>query len=487
MNANILYDKILFNLQYRKMIMSKKIASARISEKSSQLLQNLNNSLPFDKVLYREDIEGSKAHAFMLSEQGIISKEDYVKIEAGLSEILEEIESGIFTLDGNDEDIHMAVESRLTQKIGDAGKRLHTARSRNDQVALDFRLYVQHNTKVIAQLLLQNIATLIEIAKQNVETMLPGMTHLQHAQPINFGYHMMAYASMFKRDYERFVSSYARNNYSPIGCAALAGTPHPINRKITAEKLGFSAPTLNCLDTVSDRDFALEMLFNVATMMMHISRLSEELILWSASEFKWITLSDRHATGSSIMPQKKNPDIPELLRGKTGRVNGNLIGLLTVMKGLPLAYNKDMQEDKEGVFDSVRTAILSLQVLDEMMREMTVNKAQMEKACMIGHLSATDLADYLVREAGLPFRDAYHITGNAVNLAEEKGLDISELSLEELKNIDERIGKDVVKLLDNRASMNARKSEGGTATERTLEQIESMKEWRERQNEYSLR
>jgi len=461
--------------------MSKKIASARISEKSSQLLQELNNSLPFDKVLYKEDIAGSRAHAFMLSEQGIISKEDYDKIESGLVEILGEVESGVFMLDGDDEDIHMAVEGRLTEKVGDAGKRLHTARSRNDQVALDFRLYVQGNTKAIAELLLENIATLVKVAEANVETLLPGMTHLQHAQPINFGYHMMAYASMFKRDYERFMSSYERNNFSPIGCAALAGTPHPIDRKITAKRLGFNAPTLNCLDTVSDRDFALEILFNISAMMMHMSRLSEELILWSASEFKWITLSDRHATGSSIMPQKKNPDIPELLRGKTGRVNGNLISLLTVMKGLPLAYNKDMQEDKEGVFDSVRTALLSLQVLNEMMAEMRVNKEAMEAACMIGHLSATDLADYLVKEQGLPFRDAYHITGNAVNLAEEKGLDISELSLEDLQSVDARIGEGVVALLDNRASMNARKSEGGTATERTLEQVESMKDWLKKQ------
>ena len=457
--------------------MSKKIASARISEKSSKLLQELNNSLPFDKVLYREDIEGSRAHAFMLSEQGIISKEDYVKIEHGLIEIYEEIESGEFKLDGDDEDIHMAIEGRLTKKIGDAGKRLHTARSRNDQVALDFRLYVQKNTQKIANLLLENISTLLKVARENTTTLLPGMTHLQHAQPINFAYHMMAYASMFKRDYERFVNSYERNNYSPIGCAALAGTPHPINRQTTAEKLGFKAPTLNCLDSVSDRDFALEILFNISTMMMHMSRLSEELILWSASEFKFVTLSDKHATGSSIMPQKKNPDIPELLRGKTGRVNGNLVALLTVMKGLPLAYNKDMQEDKEGVFDSVRTALLSLEVLNEMIDEMTVNSDKMNEACMIGHLSATDLADYLVKEVGIPFRDAYHITGNVVNMAEDKGVDISELSIEDLQTIDKRIGYDVVELLDNRASMNARTSEGGTSTIRTEEQIESMLLW----------
>jgi len=463
--------------------MSTKIASARISTKSSQLLQELNNSLPFDKVLYQEDIEGSLAHALMLCEQKIISQEDYQAIKGGLEEILEEIKSGLFLLDGDDEDIHMAIEGRLTAKVGDAGKRLHTARSRNDQVALDFRLYVQKSTKTIASLLLENITTLSTIAQAHTTTMLPGMTHLQHAQPINFGYHMMAYASMFKRDYERFTSSFERNNYSPIGCAALAGTPHSINRKSTCDTLGFDAPTLNCLDTVSDRDFALEILFNISTMMMHISRLSEELILWSASEFRWITLSDAHATGSSIMPQKKNPDIPELLRGKTGRVNGNLVSLLTVMKGLPLAYNKDMQEDKEGVFDSVRTATLSLEVLAEMMAQMSVNVEQMQKACMVGHLSATDLADYLVKEQGLAFRDAYHITGNAVNLAEEKGLDISELTLEELQSIDGRIGEGVVGLLDNRASMNARESEGGTATARTIEQIAFIKTWLKTQKE----
>jgi len=457
--------------------MSKKIASARITTGSSQLLKELNDSLPFDKALYAQDIAGSKAHAAMLAKQGIISHEDGEAIVRGLGQVLGEIESGAFTLDGDDEDIHMANERRLTEIIGDAGKRLHTARSRNDQVALDFRLFVLDNNRLIASLLLELIATFIATAKEHTDTLLPGMTHLQHAQPINFGYHMMAYASMFRRDYERFVDSTKRNNLSPIGCAALAGTPHPVDREMTAKALGFDGPTLNCLDTVSDRDFALEILFNISTMMMHMSRLSEELILWSASEFRFVTLSDRHATGSSIMPQKKNPDIPELLRGKTGRVNGNLIALLTVMKGLPLAYNKDMQEDKEGVFDSVRTATLSLKVLNEMIAQMRVNKESMEKACMIGHLSATDLADYLVRSVGMPFRDAYHITGNVVNFAEEKGLDISQLSLEDLQSVDSRITSDALGLLNNRNSMNARTSLGGTATERTLEQIATLEGW----------
>ena len=456
--------------------MSKKIASARIATESSALLKELNDSLPFDKALYREDIRGSKAHARMLMKQGIISPEDFEAIDAGLDRVLEEIESGAFSLDGGDEDIHMAVERRLTELIGDPGKRLHTARSRNDQVAVDFRLYVLRHDLEIAGLLRELIASLLRVAEEHAETLLPGMTHLQHAQPTNLGYHLMAYASMFRRDVERFENSWERNNLSPLGCAALAGTPHPVDRRQTAEELGFREPTLNCLDSVSDRDFALEILFNIATMMMHISRLSEELILWSTSEFGFVRLSDKHATGSSIMPQKKNPDIPELLRGKTGRAYGNLMSLLTVMKGLPLAYNKDTQEDKEGVFDSVRTAELSLRVLREMIDEMTVDAKAMEAACARGHLTATDLADWLVKEAGLPFRDAYHIVGNVVNRAEELGKDISELTAEELRSVDERIGEAACELLDNRRSMNARASEGGTATERTREQIARMRE-----------
>ncbi len=468
---------------YVRIKMSKKIASARISIESSELLKELNNSLPFDRILYKEDIEGSKVHAYMLMKQGIISKEDYEKIDNGLTKVLEEIESGKFTLDGDDEDIHMAIERRLTELVGDAGKRLHTARSRNDQVALDFRLYVLRHGKYISRLLLDLIESFLIVAQKHTDLLLPGMTHLQHAQPINFGYHMMAYASMFKRDYERFAESYERNRVSPLGCAALAGTPHPIDRELTASLLGLKGPTLNCLDTVSDRDFALEILFNIATLMMHISRLSEELILWSTSEFGFIRLSDKHATGSSIMPQKKNPDIPELLRGKTGRTYGNLLSLLTVMKGLPLAYNKDTQEDKEGVFDSVRTAELSLRVLKEMIDELEVNEEAMERACNRGHLSATDLADYLVKKSGLPFRDAYHIVGNVVNYAEELGKDISELTLQELQSVDGRIDEGACSVLDNRRSMNARASQGGTSADSTREQIRILGAWlNERKN-----
>ena len=457
-----------------------KMWSGRFSEKASDLLDRFNASLNFDKKLYEYDIKGSLAHALMLYRQGILSEAEYNDIVKGLNQVLDEIKSGQFLFDIADEDIHMAIEKRLTQLIGDAGKKLHTARSRNDQVALDFRLYVQAHNEIIRKLILGVIESLLDTARKHTDTMLPGMTHLQHAQPINFGYHMMAYASMLKRDYERFESSYRRNNLSPIGCAALAGTPHPIDRRQTAQTLGFDEPTLNCLDTVSDRDFALEMLFNIATMMMHISRLAEEMIIWSSSEFGFITLSDAYSTGSSIMPQKKNPDVPELLRGKTGRTYGNLIALLTVMKGLPLAYNKDMQEDKEGTFDSVETAEISLTILKEVIATMQVNEEKMAAACKIGHLSATDLADYLVEKCGIPFREAHFITGKAVALAENKGVDLSELHYDDLHGIDERIDKDVADYLSIRHSMNARNSEGGTSTAQTKRQIETLASWLKR-------
>ncbi|MGM0623764.1 MAG: argininosuccinate lyase, partial [Campylobacterota bacterium] len=418
-------------------------------------------------------------HAKMLHAQGILSSDDYEAIVAGLAQVKDEIEAGEFVFDIADEDIHMAVEKRLSAIIGAAGGRLHTARSRNDQVALDFRLYTQKHNLVISNLLFTLIDTLVSIASKHKSTLLPGMTHLQHAQPISFAYHMLAYANMFKRDFDRFNSSYNRNDLSPLGCAALAGTPHKIDREFSARELGFSGVSANCLDTVSDRDFALEMLFNISTCMMHISRLCEEIIIWATSEFKFITLSDKHATGSSIMPQKKNPDIPELLRGKTGRVNGNLIALLTTLKGLTLAYNKDMQEDKEGVFDSVETMELSLKVLDEMMELMQVNKDNMQKATLIGHLSATDLADYMVSALNVPFRQAYNITGAAVNLADEKGVDLSKLSLEDLQSIDERIGEDVLQKLQLEASMNARDSLGATSVAQTTRQIEDLRRWME--------
>jgi argininosuccinate lyase len=398
----------------------------------------------------------------------------------GLKEVLKEIENGEFVFDIEDEDIHMAVEKRLSDIIGkEVGGRLHTARSRNDQVAVDFRLYVQKNSLYLITLTANLIKTLLDTAKKNVDTLLPGMTHLQHAQPVNFAFHLAAYMFMFQRDVQRLQSSHKRNNFSPLGSAALAGTPYPIDRDKTAKKLGFDAPMSNAMDGVSDRDFALEILFNISILMMHISRLAEELILWSSMEFRFITLSDEYSTGSSIMPQKKNPDVPELLRGKTGRVYGNLMGLLTVLKGLPLAYNKDMQEDKEGVFDSVETAVVCLKILNETLKTMSVNKNNMSKACEKGHLSATDLADYLVTHKNIPFREAHFITGKAVAKADETGIDISQISAEELQKIDSRIGNDVSRFLSLEASMNVRTSKGGTAKSATLSQLKEIEEWLE--------
>ena len=409
---------------------------------NAQLLDEFNASIMFDKELYAQDIKGSIAHSQMLCEQGILTQEDQKAIEEGLLQVKEEIESGKFEFKIEHEDIHMAVESRLTEIIGEPGKRLHTARSRNDQVATDFRLYVQDKSLSIKTQLKELVETFVNVSKKHTKTLIPGMTHLQHAQPINFGYHMLAYANMFKRDYERFESSYDRNNYSPLGSAALAGTPHNINRFSTSQKLGFNSPTISALDTVSDRDFALEILFNISTSMMHISRISEELILWSSYEFQFVRMSDEYATTSSIMPQKKNPDVPELLRGKTGRAYGNMISLFTVMKGLPLAYNKDTQEDKEGVFDSVKTIEISLKILNEVIKTMIVNVDKMENACKIGHLSATDLADYLVQKQNMPFRTAYYITKDVVAKANSLNKDISELNLEEIRESNEQI-KDI--------------------------------------------
>ncbi len=448
-----------------------KMWSGRFSADASSLLERFNASIMFDQKLYREDISGSVAHAQMLAHQGILTSDELASIELGMTQVLGEIESGAFEWKIGDEDLHMAIEKRLTSLIGDAGKKLHTARSRNDQVALDFRRYVlRKNSEIVIQIK-SLMGVLVDIARDHTQTILPGMTHLQHAQPINFGFHMLAYVSMFKRDVERFESSYVRNNISPIGCAALAGTPHNINREMTAKALGFDSVSINCLDTVSDRDFALEILFNISTLMMHISRLAEEIILWSSYEFRFVELSDEYSTGSSIIPQKKNPDVPELLRGKTGRVYGNLIGLLTVMKGLPLAYNKDTQEDKEGVFDSIDTIEMSLEILGEALKTMTIKPENMAKACKLGHLSATDLADYLVSHCDIPFREAHHITGRAVARAEALGIDLSDIHYNELHKIDNRIEENVMAHLAISHSMNARISQGGTAQVRTLEQV----------------
>ncbi len=457
-----------------------KLWGGRFSKQAAKILDEFNASLPFDKELYIEDIEGSIVHSAMLAKQEIISENEAKKIKEGLLEIKKEIEEGKFKWDIRDEDIHMAIEKRLIELIGNIGKKLHTARSRNDQVAVDFRRWVLKRNLEFAKKIKELIEVFVNIAKENINTLLPGMTHLQHAQPISFGYHMLAYASMFKRDFERFMESFDRNNINPLGCAALAGTPHNINRFETTKALGFKTPSINCLDTVSDRDFALEILFNISMLMMHASRIAEEMIIWSTSEFGFITLSDEYSTGSSIMPQKKNPDVPELIRGKTGRAYGNLMALLTVMKGLPLAYNKDTQEDKEGVFDSVKNALISIEILKETLKTMKINKENMLKAAKKGHLTATDLADYLVKK-GIPFREAHHITGKAVALAENKGVDLSEISLDELKSIDERIGNDLDLSLEN--SMNSRKSYGGTAPERVKEQIEYFEKFLKENND----
>ena len=450
----------------------------RFSEASSALLEEFNASIGFDRALWQEDIAGSKAHARMLGACGILKPDESEKIVAGLDSVFEEIKSGKFEFKTADEDIHMAVEKRLSELIGsDLGGRLHTARSRNDQVALDFRLYVLKSGAALAEKTRELVAALRDIASEHADTLMPGYTHLQHAQPVSLAYHLLAYAFMFRRDYERFTSSRERNNLCPLGSAALAGTPHPINRELVARQLGFAGATPNAMDSVSDRDFALEILFNVSVLMTHASRLCEELILWSSQEFGFVAISDAYSTGSSIMPQKKNPDVAELIRGKTGRVNGNLVALLTVMKGLPLAYNKDMQEDKEGVFDSVSTALASLEILKQMLKTAKFNEQNMLAMTRRGHLTATDLADYLVREKNVPFRRAHFITGKAVAYAENLGLDLSELNAQQLASVDESLGGDAVKFLDLNASKEARKSQGGTANESVAAQIEILNGW----------
>lgn len=451
-----------------------------LKDENSRLLDEFNSSLLFDKQLYKQDIKGSIVHSKMLFLQNIITKEDQNSIEKGLLKIEDEIDNDIFVFNIKDEDIHMAIESRLIDIIGDVAKKLHTARSRNDQVCTDFSLYIQDKNKTIMNKLKTIIKSFLDISSKHTTTLLPGMTHLQHAQPINFAYHMLAYANMFKRDYERFDSSFNRNNLCVLGSAALSGTSHNIDRFYTASNLGFDNPTQNALDSVSNRDFALEILFNISMVMMHISRLSEELILWSSYEFGFISISNEYSTTSSIMPQKKNPDVPELLRGKTGRVYGNLMSLLTVMKGLPLAYNKDTQEDKEGVFDSVKTIEISLDILNEVIKTMSINKENMQKACQVGHLSATNLADYLVQKSNIPFRTAYYITKDVVNIANNLNKDVSQLTIDEIRACNKElsnINEEILDILNLDNSMNSKDSYGGTSTKQTLLQIDEFNNW----------
>ena len=447
-----------------------KLWGGRFQKDTDQLVNALNASISFDQRLYREDITGSMAHAQMLADCGIISQEDATAIIDGLQGILEDIEAGKVEFTADNEDIHMNVEALLTARIGDAGKRLHTARSRNDQVALDFRMYVREQIPVIVSQLLELETVLCRQAKQYQTAVMPGYTHLQRAQPISFAQHLMAYAAMFRRDVTRLEDCKARLDECPLGSGALAGTTYPVDRWETAQALGFAAPMGNSLDGVSDRDYALELLSGLSILMMHLSRFAEEVILWCSWEFKFIELDDAYATGSSIMPQKKNPDVAELVRGKTGRVYGDLMSLLTVMKGLPLAYNKDMQEDKEPVFDAVDTVEMCLPVFAAMLDTMTVRTDNMRRAAGHGFINATDCADYLTKK-GMPFRDAYTVTGKLVAQCTAQGKTLEELTLEELQAVSPLFEQDVYDALNLENCMALRSSYGGPAVSETARQI----------------
>ena len=447
-----------------------KMWAGRFSKALDSTADDFNSSLRVDCRMYREDIEGSMAHAAMLGAQGIISKEDADAIISALGDILDDLDSGKLDFSGGGEDIHMFVEAELTKRIGDAGKRLHTARSRNDQVALDIRLYLRREVGEISELLRSLMSLLCRIARANASVIMPGYTHLQRAQPVTFGHHMMAYAMMFERDLGRLADSAKRMNYSPLGCCALAGTTYPTDRFAVAEALNFDGITRNSLDGVSDRDFCAEIAAALSILMMHLSRFSEEIVMWSSWEFKFIELDDGYSTGSSIMPQKKNPDVAELVRGKTGRVYGDLMSLLTVMKGLPLAYNKDMQEDKEPVFDAVDTVEMCLPVFAAMLDTMTVRTDNMRKAAGHGFINATDCADYLTKK-GMPFRDAYTVTGHLVAQCTARGKTLEELTLEELKAVSELFEADVYDALNLENCMALRSSYGGPAVAETARQI----------------
>ena len=447
-----------------------KLWGGRFQKETDNLVNELNASISFDQRLYREDITGSMAHAKMLGACGIISMEDVAAILEGLQSILEDVEAGKVEFTADNEDIHMNVEALLTARIGDAGKRLHTARSRNDQVALDFRMYVREQIPTIVGQLLELETVLCRQAKQYQTAVMPGYTHLQRAQPISFAQHLMAYANMFARDVTRLEDCAKRLNECPLGSGALAGTTYPIDRWQTAKALDFDAPMSNSLDGVSDRDYALELMSALSILMMHLSRFSEEVILWCSWEFKFIELDDAYATGSSIMPQKKNPDVAELVRGKTGRVYGDLMSLLTVMKGLPLAYNKDMQEDKEPVFDAIDTVEICLPVFAAMLDTMTVRTDNMRKAAGKGFINATDCADYLTKK-GMPFRDAYTVTGHLVAACTQQGKTLEELTLDELKAVSQLFDEDVYEAINLENCMALRNSYGGPAVSETTRQI----------------
>ena len=449
--------------------------AGRFSKEVDEGVNAFNSSISFDARMYKQDIAGSIAHATMLGEQGIISMSDSLEIIGGLKEILADIDSGKLEFDPNAEDIHMFIEAELTKRIGDAGKRLHTSRSRNDQVALDIRLYLRDEIKEIRALIVKLIETLCNIAEKNYDVIMPGYTHLQRAQPITFGHHLMAYAQMLLRDIERLNDTECRLNVNPLGSCALAGTTYNIDRFLTSSLLGFAEPMPNSLDGVSDRDFCMELASALSICMVHLSRFSEEIIMWCSWEFKFIELDDAYSTGSSIMPQKKNPDVTELIRGKTARVIGDTMTLLAMMKGLPLAYNKDMQEDKEAIFDAVDNIKLCLSTFIPMLSTMTVLKDNMRKAAAKGFINATDCADYLVKK-GMPFRTAYKITGGLVALCISKNTTLEELPLEEYKQQSELFDEDVYKAISLDTCVNERKSYGGPSPDSVKAQIELTKE-----------
>ena len=456
-----------------------KLWGGRFSQPTDAFVEEFTASIDFDKRLYRQDIRGSIAHARMLGRQGIIPVADVEAIVSGLEEILSRIEAGDFDFSVSLEDIHMNIEARLSAAIGEAGKRLHTGRSRNDQVAVDIRLYLRDEIAEVVNYLDLLEGALLFQAEENLGVIMPGYTHLQVAQPILFSHHMLAYVEMFRRDRGRMEDCAKRLNVLPLGAGALAGTTFPIDREYVAAQLDFPEVTRNSLDSVSDRDFALEFLSASSIVMMHLSRFSEELILWSTSEFDFIELSDSFCTGSSIMPQKKNPDVPELVRGKTGRVYGNLMALLTVMKSLPLAYNKDMQEDKEPLFDTIDTVKGSLKIFADMVREMKVKAEVMREAAARGFSNATDVADYLVR-TGMPFREAHEVVGKSVRYCIEHGKRLEGLSSDEWKGFSERIGEDIYEAITLEASVNARRATGGTALERVKAEIGRLKRERKK-------
>ena len=456
---------------------SNQMWGGRFAAGPDAIMEAINASIGFDKRMAKQDIDGSRAHAAMLAEQGIITDSDAKAIREGLLTVLSEIDGGNFEFSTALEDIHMNVEARLKEIVGEPAGRLHTARSRNDQVATDFKLWVRDQFDAFEQGLLALIAAFVDQAEAGADWVMPGFTHLQTAQPVTWGHHMMAYVEMFGRDLSRVRDARDRMNECPLGAAALAGTSFPINRHMTAAALGFARPSANSLDAVSDRDFALEFLSVASICAMHLSRFAEELVIWSSAQFRFVTLSDRFSTGSSIMPQKKNPDAAELIRAKIGRIFGANVALMTVMKGLPLAYSKDMQEDKEQVFDAADNLMIALAAMEGMVKDMTANQDALSAAAGSGFSTATDLADWLVRALNMPFRDAHHVTGSLVAMAEAKGCDLPDLTLEDMQSVHAEITEDVYTVLTVHNSVASRMSFGGTAPAQVLVQVQM---WRDR-------